>query len=156
MTKPSPSPTPLSSCPGRFLPERSLPSLVKLLFLNVQGPLYRCSSNPLSAWQGKEAKPSAPTPHTVPPRNSTHMHIFHWPSRSWPPSCRTAQSGTASRPNPHLLSEGFPATAQGRHQSDTRRPAPGHSTPQRLDQRAPGHHCRQCQRQCRHPQSPMI
>jgi hypothetical protein len=64
----------LSSCPGRFLPERSLPSLAKLLFLNVQGPPCRCSSNPLSVWQGKAAKPSAPTPHMVPPRNSGNAH----------------------------------------------------------------------------------
>jgi hypothetical protein len=35
MTKPSPSPPPLLSCPGRFLPERLLPSLAKLLFLSV-------------------------------------------------------------------------------------------------------------------------
>ena len=39
------------------------------------GPITcRNSCNPLSVWQGKEAKPSAPTPHTVPPRNSCNAH----------------------------------------------------------------------------------
>jgi hypothetical protein len=37
-------------------------------------PGCRYSSKPLSVWQGKEAKPSAPTPHTVPPPNSCNAH----------------------------------------------------------------------------------
>ena len=44
----------------------------------------------------------------------------------------------------------FPAAAQERRQSDTRRPELGNSTPRRRGQRAPGHLCRQCQRQRRH------
>jgi hypothetical protein len=49
------------------------PSVKIYLHLLAEHFACRCSSNPLSAWQ----KPSAPTPHTVPPRNScnAHMHI---------------------------------------------------------------------------------
>jgi hypothetical protein len=50
----------------------------------------------------------------------------------------------------YLAETAIRATAQGRHQSDTRRQAFGHNTPQRRDQRAPGRLCRQCQRQYRH------